>query len=149
MKFPSITATRLEYVPLPCYRRPTPVFIPLFLLPLNYELPTEAELEDDETKRKERKGKERIQRNSRRKRADGSNDSDVSESISFACYFAPYRGRKRRVLARRRAVSFPASRVDAFSSGFLIRHAILFPFCSGSQRSPEISFGFVEKGRKI
>ena len=59
------------------------------------------ELEDNETKGKERKGKERVQGNARRKRADGSNDSDVSESISFACYFAPYRGRKRRVLARR------------------------------------------------
>lgn len=59
------------------------------------------EKKGEERRVEERRGKERIQWKARKKCADGSNDIDVSESISFACYFAPYRGRKRRVLARR------------------------------------------------
>lgn len=77
-----------------------------------------------EKRGEERRGKERIQWKARKKCADGSNDIDVSESISFACYFAPYRGRKRRVLARRFIPDVEGSSSGSwFATRFLWRSA--------------------------
>lgn len=121
MKFPSITATRLEYVLLPSHHCSTPVFIPLLLLSLSYELPTRrGQTKGKERIREERRGKKRkgMERNGKERKGynerRGRNVQTVRTILTLANRF---RSRAISLLIEAeneeysRAVSFPTSRV--------------------------------------